>query len=255
MISRHIRSLGLELEGGILSYKLSEFEEKMYSQFEDFDIYYSVGSDGSVNVPCPSSYSYRECYRWYSSVEVRFWHDDINVLIYFVKELWNHGFKQNSTCGNHMHIRFDNIFYASIFSLLDAQLMFINEYKNQFFGNPKYMYRLSNQYSQACTTQLCINDNMLNKYGSRYRAINFRSITDKGYSTLEIRIMPYANDANELISMMMFNINTIEKIINHFTINDKIIVKAFDLKDIKRSLNKIKRSNGKKKKLMIREVY
>jgi len=251
MIGKYIYSLGLELEGGINSISLSRFEKEMANEIENFDDHYSVGEDGSVSVGCPQSFPYEYCRYWISNIEIRFWHYDLNTIIYFVKRLWAHLFRQNHTCGNHMHIRFTNLVYASIFSLIEAQNMFIDEYKKRYSENSKYLYRLENRYSTACLDQDCINDNMLNPNGSRYRAINFRSITDKKYKTLEIRIMPYANNANELIDMIMFNIRTIDMIIERFTINGNIVVKAFDLKDIKRLYNK----NGKKKKLMIREVY
>jgi len=250
MISKYIKSLGLELEGGIYASDLYVFERKMRNKIADFEHYYKVGSDGSVDVECPDGDD-QVCDDWISNIEIRFWHYNVNVLMDFVRELWYRGFVQNDTCGNHMHIRFINLIYASIFTDVKAHLMYLDEYKKRFGNNTKYMDRLENNYSRACLNQECVDDNVLKSLGSRYRMINLRSIIDKGYKTLEVRVMPYAESAEELIDMMMFNIRTIDMIIERYTINGNIVLKVLDLRDIKRLMN----HNGKKKKIMIKEVY
>lgn len=210
-----IKSIGAEFEGGA-PYRI---EKILYSYDSDSKI--SIGSDGSVNVPCPRS----SCYDWVSDYEIRYWSNDPLDLEIFADLLWLHGFRQNSTCGNHMHFRFRSS--MALFYLSDME--FINYYVNMFrqvFGNkPKYMNRLENRYSRDYYSDYELLDNIMDR-GSRYHIINFMSLYEP-QRTLEIRIMPWARSSAEWKRMLRFNIFVIESYLDmKFNETNKVDINA-----------------------------
>jgi hypothetical protein len=203
---KYIRSVGAEFEGGICNEKYEKFLDTLAVFLPKLYRRIDVGSDGSVRAPvdgCMES-SWR-------NAEIRVWSENPEDLIAFARLLWKFGFRQNETCGNHMHIRFKNILYASVFTLYDAVEQFINAYKNKFTAY-KYRVRLGGRYSRAQETQAHVFSNFL---GDRYYAINLYATT-KPTRTLEIRIMPYADSAEEWAEMLRFNIETVEAIVDKF---------------------------------------
>jgi hypothetical protein len=203
---KYIKSIGAEFEGGVCSEAydkfldaLSVFLPKLYGRID-------AGYDGSVRAP-----AYDCIEEPWRNVEIRVWSENPEDLAAFARLLWKFGFKQNETCGNHMHMRFNNIVYASVFTLYEAIEQFINSYKNKFTAY-KYRVRLGGRYSRAQETQANVFSNFL---GDRYYAINLYATT-KPTKTLEIRIMPYADNAEEWVEMLRFNIETVESIVDKF---------------------------------------
>jgi hypothetical protein len=205
--------VGVELEGGMCASKLKEFKEAL--QAEALREVYSrlaIGVDGSVGVSV-------ECVdndEVYKDLELRTWVEveRLEQLIKFVRLLWAHGFKQNATCGNHMHLRFKNIFYVSVFTMYDAVKDYLNTYIKTFKRRPKYMRRLNNNYSKSIEDEEDIARNLLDD--DRYYAINLQSFFKHSARTLEIRVMPYARNANEYIKMLTFNLTTIDRIVDRY---------------------------------------
>ena len=209
MISKYIYSIGWEAEGGICleDYDMIAENPKFYGRVE-------LGGDLSVDVR--KSMNVRtDCY-WKSNAEIKYWDYDFERFKEFVRTLFSLSFRQNSTCGNHFHLKFKSLLYASLFSQYEAQKMFIDKYVSTYKDQKKYMARLNNNYSKAPED---ISDIIKNFYGPRefrYYAINFQSFFSHSYETLEFRIMPYAKDADELISQATFIITTVEEIISKF---------------------------------------
>jgi len=221
--NKHIHSFGVELEGGVSSIAVDEIEKwlrklGLASRFE-------CGSDGSVNVPPPSVY----WGMWYRDAELRFWVETerIEILIELIVRLWKRGFRQNSSCGNHIHLKFFNNYY--ILSLIFSE-RFIKEFQRKYeifarrrkekYGT-KYLDRIDNTYC------LFINElspsAVLRAYQtSRYRAVNFASVDEQ--ETLEIRIMPHCSTAREYIENMMWLNRVINKFIDKFSKIEKLAV-------------------------------
>jgi len=210
---KHIRSVGIELEGGMCASRLNKFEETL-QQVEAFrDVYrrLQIGADGSVNVDVKCGSDDKA----YTDLELKTWVEveKLEQLIKFVKLLWAHGFKQNQTCGNHMHLRFRNTFYVSIFTIYDAVRDYLDAYIKTFRNKRRYLRRLHNNYSKAIVDEEDIARNLLD---DRYYAINLQSFFKHSARTLEIRIMPYARNADEYIQMLTFNLMTIDMIIDRY---------------------------------------
>lgn len=190
-----IKSVGAEFEGGgpwVLKDILSAY-----------DAHVDIGGDGSVNVPCKGY----DCSDWVSDFEIRYWSVNPIDLEIFADLLWSHGFRQNSTCGNHMHFRFASslaLYYLSDMEFVDY---YISQYKNVFNGT-KYLDRLNNRYSRVYYNEYELIDNIMG-HGSRYHAINFISLYER-QRTLEVRIMPYARNSQEWKKMFRFNMWVIE---------------------------------------------
>jgi hypothetical protein len=209
---KHIRSVGVELEGGMCASKLKEFKEALQAgDFKDVYSRLSIGADGSVNVDVECDDSDVK----YPDLELRTWVEveKLEQLIGFVELLWAHGFKQNRTCGNHMHLRFRNTFYVSIFTMYDAVKEYIDAYIKTFKNKRKYMQRLNNNYSKAIEDEEDIVRNLLD---DRYYAINLQSFFKHSARTLEIRLMPYARNASEYIEMLTFNLTTVDRIVDRY---------------------------------------
>jgi hypothetical protein len=204
-----VESVGVELEGGVperaIDIIISKLEKLGLSHRFDF------GYDGSVHVPKPSYV--RD--RWYSDAELRFWVETnrIEILFDVVSTLWKHGFKQNSTCGNHVHLKFVN-------NLQTLSLIFCEEFVKKFekkyavyarARGEKYTARIENHYCAfyefhdfpAALYYYCT---------SRYCAVNYRSIDEN--ETLEIRILPYAEDAIEYIDNLVWLLKTVDGIVD-----------------------------------------
>jgi hypothetical protein len=211
---KYIRSVGVELEGGMCASKLKEFKEALQQADAFKDVYgrLQVGADGSVNVgvECGSED------KAYTDLELKTWIEveKLEQLVGFVKLLWSYGFKQNQTCGNHMHLRFRNTFYVSIFTMYDAVREYLETYRQTFRNRRKYLQRLHNNYSRAIVDEEDIAINLLDD--DRYYAINLLSFFKHSARTLEIRIMPYARNADEYIRMLTFNLVTVDRIVDKY---------------------------------------
>ena len=213
IMTKYIRSIGVELEGGMCAGKLREFKEALpATAFREIYRRLEAGVDGSVavDVECDDS---DEAYR---KLELKTWVEveKLEQLIGFVKLLWAHGFKQNATCGNHMHFRFRNTFYVSVFTMYDAVREYLDAYIRTYRRRRKYMQRLYNNYSKAIEDEEDIARNLLGD--DRYYAINLLSFFKHSERTLEVRIMPYARNADEYIEMLNFNLVTVDAIVDKY---------------------------------------
>lgn len=206
-----IKSIGAELEGGGPANL-----EKIITKY-DVKEKVSVGSDASVNVPCPLDY---DCWNWVSDFEFRYWSTNPFDLELFADLLWGNGFRQNHTCGNHMHFKFNSTLALYYLSEWDFIEYYINMYRKTFEKKPKYIRRLESRYSRMYFDEYQLIENIF-ATGSRYHVINFISLYED-QRTLEIRIMPHAKDSNEWRRMLWFNITTIESYLN-LKMGNKII--------------------------------
>jgi hypothetical protein len=88
---------------------------------------------------------------------------------------------------------------------------FTRAYAKKFAGNEKYMSRLHNRYCTGNITPKQIITQLDNhsKNSARYHSINLNSYNL--YGTIEIRILPYASTATELIKSIEWVIDTVSK--------------------------------------------
>jgi hypothetical protein len=207
---KNIKSVGVELEGGMCDYSLNMLMSKLTEEFKEIKSRLEVGADRSVDVDiyCDDDDVHRH-------LELRIWVEveEIEKLLKFIKLLWRHGFEQNETCGNHMHLGFKNKFYISVFTVYDAVRDYLTVYHKKFRDRRKYMRRLMSRYSKAIESE---EDIAINLTDDRYYAINLLSYFKHRSRTLEIRIMPYADDEHEYIDMLFFNIETIDRIVEKY---------------------------------------
>jgi hypothetical protein len=216
-----VESVGVELEGGVPESAIRFVENKL-SMF-GLDSRFDFGYDGSVHVSKPPYV--RD--RWYGDAELRFWVETrrIEILFDLVVTLWRYGFRQNSTCGNHVHLKF-------VRNLQTISLIFTEEFVKEFerryavyarSRGEKYTARIENHYCAFyefhdfpatlyyyCTTRYC--------------AVNYRSVDEN--ETLEIRILPHAEDAIEYIDNLVWLLKTVDSIV------DKIIKRVEKTKKI-----------------------
>jgi len=246
---KYIRYIGLELEGGMCEGALKYLADLM---IDVGDRYYE-GYDGSVHVPRPPRCEQHcelsnKCdrffrYSWYNDVELKFMSDDINEIREFVETVWSLGFRQNESCGNHMHFSFrtNNLYIISLLSSWSFIKYYLSRYIARFCKIEKYMKRLENNY---CRVIKSYDDLIKNITEDRYYAINFRAVYK--HSTIEIRIMPYADNAEEYLQMLMFNVNTIESYLDKIlkkrkiTINIGNVANDINLREIKKRAKTIK---------------
>jgi len=210
MITQNIKSIGIELEGGINSNDLGKL--KNFVKENSLNDYFGYGYDYSVNVSDKDYYN----------IEIRFWHYDLNIFFKFIEYVFNEcKFKQNNTCGNHIHLKFlDDEKALSIFSYRKAWKMFLDEYKNFAYSFTdektinKYLSRLNNRYCLARYSSKVVISQLRHyeKDSSRYRAINLNSYNIN--KTIEIRILPYFNNFDEAKKSIEWLIKTIDNIYN-----------------------------------------
>jgi Putative amidoligase enzyme. len=213
MITDNIKSVGIELEGGINGDEYKTIKQALIKMqvIERF----SFGEDGSVYVSGKD----------YKSIELKYYDDDLGRFLKVIKLVFNSGFKQNNTCGNHLHFVFsDNEKALSIFSFSSVWKLFREEYKKlademmRLFGNKysnikqKYLDRLENKY---CKGKYNINAviqqiTCKSKDWYRYRMINLNSYNIHG--TIEFRILPYFYDSEEAKTAITWLIKTVDKI-------------------------------------------
>jgi len=193
-----VKSVGVEIECGI-------FKKKLYDIMDHFSCV-KVGEDGSVCVDCPDESDDV----WKENVEIRFWSDNLNDLLKFMKYCWDvAGVIQNESCGNHVHVRFHNFvpFWFSPFPYY-----FLKMYKRKYAENRKYMLRLRNDYSKSYNYHNELIGRMLSgncDSRERYKFVNYISYPKHG--TIEFRIMPYAENFEEHKSQLLFILEVIEK--------------------------------------------
>lgn len=236
---RKCLSFGVELEGGINHNELVKFAKYC----EKYNLNLKIDRDGSVSVPD------REIY----NAELKMWtyYSTIYNFIIPVKALFRtYKFKTNSTCGTHIHLKFREPYHSLLVSKLSFrkyQEEFFREYKKFIETLPldkrqKYYDRLNNAYCLARYSENAVCDQLFYdcKCSSRYYAINLNS--QNLYGTIEIRIMPYAEDGDELVRMVRWVIKTLTKISNE--IGEIISSININLNDLKQDYENIIQQTG-----------
>jgi hypothetical protein len=223
MITQNIKSIGIELEGGINREDLENLEE--YCEKNNLLDYVVFGDDGSVVVKSKEI----------RNIEISFWHYDLDTFLKFVEYVFNKcNFEQNATCGNHMHFKFINNEKAlSILSYATIWKKFISEYKKfaKSLGDnllvEKYLSRLKNKYCLAkYDVNVVIEQLELHEKAScRYRAINLNSYNI--HKTIEIRILPHFSNYEEAERSILWLIKTVDKI--YSTANCTLSTKSIKL--------------------------
>ena len=101
---------------------------------------------------------------------------------------------------------------------------FWNRFKKRYieaFGNDsKYLHRLSNRYCRLAYSKREM-INICEGWGDRYRAINLLSCFED-QRTIEVRILPYAYGAEELINSIIKLNEIVLELLNEPRINDKL---------------------------------
>jgi len=247
-----VKSIGFELEGGC-DYK----DSVIYAKLNEFDFVndVNIGRDMSVFVED----------KYYTNIEIKFWiyTIDFDKLYYVFKTLYNQlGFRQNNTCGNHLHIKLAN--YEDYYKLFNIKtiLLFRKEYldfakriedkykiKNAY---EKYKNRFYNKYCKGISSK---EDLLRNFIRSRYYMINFDSFCKHRLNTLEFRIMPYAEKIIEHLLQAKFILNFVANVVlekndiyakkgynitNDIENLDSKIVKTFEINDLEEIKKELK---------------
>jgi len=237
-----IASVGAEFEGGICEHSLRFFKEQYdRSRLE-------IGWDGSVNVRKDDNI---DCY-WLGDVEIRYWSEDPAELIQFAWDLWRLGFRQNRTCGNHLHFKFRNNELAIMYLMrLESVRYFQHLYAKKYKNNEKYLARFKSNYSRAIISFKDVLDNF---DGNRYFSFNVLSYWEN--ETFEIRLPPYTDSWIEWSEMLIFTIRALEYILRPLAESNKIVLEIDDTKIV----NMIDRINNNvnnkpnKPRIMIRRI-
>lgn len=201
-----VYSIGVEIECGFnsLPRRIASFLRNFY-----------IGTDGSVSVG-GRRYPYEEIKGWFLKSRRKKFYE-------LLREDWAEAeILQNSTCGNHFHLRFHNERGKDCteevvrkFTKNSYWRDFLQRYKRmaQKREDPsKYLKRIDNGY---CRFSYELNEMWhFEEDGiiDRYRAINLAAY-DR-HKTLEIRILPYADNAEEYIRNLEWLIHTIERVLN-----------------------------------------
>jgi hypothetical protein len=196
---RVIESVGVEIECGIRKRAIRKLQAKYSSNFE-------VTTDGSVEV-----YNDKLGRKWVHNAELKYWNTDIRKVLEFARDVFKLGAKQNSTCGNHIHIRLSDQNIALILWDYSFIQEFLQEYIKEFKDNRKYMDRLNNRYCRAYTNSKEVERNIKSQF-NRYYAINFFSVFER-QNTVEIRLMPFAESFKEYKKQLLWTIRTIRKLL------------------------------------------
>lgn len=194
MFFNPISSFAVEIEGMIPSAKAPLRDHLYYYQAE-------WTHDGSIRVPDSREYMAIEIKKPFIVLKNDKFSDMIQALEAFARFVWEDlEFKQNESCGNHLHIKFRRYGRRSVLNLMRfAGPIYLSSYLMKYYTNNKYVSRLTNQYSR------CNRFEMVDaQAGSRYYAINTLSLSK--YSTVEFRIMPYAESWEEFVEMHKFTL-------------------------------------------------
>jgi hypothetical protein len=212
MINKYIRSIGVEIECGIsnsyLQYLMNNFPIK-------------VDSDGSVNVENPDylNYSYNSYPKdedvWLYNVEIKYYSSNYEELKKFILTVFNENYVwQNSSCGNHVHLKFTKNYYLLTFYTVNNIKRFVNKYKKYAqhqIDTDKYLDRLSNSYCKNIEHISNIIDNL---ESDRYYCFNIRcNKKHNRHNFIECRLFPYVTDAQEYLNNLNFIIDTITEIL------------------------------------------
>jgi len=224
MITRNIKSIGLELEGGINKDDLLSFMK--YINSSNLKKFFSQGVDGSVCVDGKD----------FSAIELKFYHYKFETIKNVLKFLFeNCNFVQNETCGNHVHFLFKDMNKAvSIFSLRSVQHEFFGEYvkfcdkMEKKLHTQKYFRRIENDYCRAIYRKKFVLLQLRSPSKcARYTAINLNAFNVHG--TIEVRILPYFSGYKEALESLQWLIKTIDGL--YSTKKTYKVTESFEIKD------------------------
>lgn len=200
---RNIESIGLELEGGYCNKCVNSIFHK-YGE----SLHLETGGDCTVSVRffCTK----HEDWDVHSGAELKVWAsiENLSLLFDFVKELFeSRGFKQNNSCGNHVHFMFQTAdqyaFIWNNFGNINAWDLFDKQYTEYFHDNQKYIDRLYSDWaSHVWAGQLSLNSK------SKMYTFNRRN------GTFEVRVLPYFNNAEEAQKSYLWLFRLIDKMVN-----------------------------------------
>lgn len=217
----YIASIGIEVEC-ITPY--ASTVEKINEALSNLDVHPNIGSDCSID-----RMNARGATR-----EIRMWHSDVSNIKAALELLYaprsQHGFniKTNESCGLHIHIAptAHTQKARALIAALSHEVVynsFIAAY-NKFFSIDmgdgetamlsKYAQRKNNYFCKTTYNETNISHILKGDPGNRYNAINYASLNRNG--TIEIRLMPAADSAEEAYTSIMFVVSAIEKLTAHF---------------------------------------
>ena len=220
--NKFVHSYGVELEGGVPYRTVTEIEHWL----REIDLHYRFdsGYDGSVDVSGPYTYGND----WISDAELRFWIETerIEVLLELIWRLWEGGFRQNSTCGNHIHVKFyENEYILTLLFNEKFVEMFQRKYqayslKRRSKYGEKYIRRMYNNYCKFAE-RTAFPEILYIYQNSRYYAVNFCSVDEN--NTLEFRILPYCESPKEYAENLVWLNRVLNNLIQKFVDREKIL--------------------------------
>ena len=209
----YLGSIGIELECGVPRTKREAFiawaREKYGRRFQ-------VNDDGTAG---GGGSDYVQSY------EYNLWATDIKELKEYLEKAYDtYGVKTNSDCGFHFHVK-PNINKLE-YDLVKADIFhkgyqdeFLNEYKEHFRGNQRYLDRLTSRWANAIYNKE--NARMqLSGGGDRYTAINLKSASE-AQGTIEFRILPNQNSGTEAKTSLTWMAKTINNLFKKMAIEEK----------------------------------
>jgi hypothetical protein len=208
-INEMIESIGIEVECGIHNRSIASLSRKYGDNFRaegdgSVHVYHSDARCGSCTKP------------WNDSRELKYWSNDKDKFYKFIRDVFKAGASQNSSCGNHLHFIFKNQQKAlSFLSFPENMRKFTLAYAKKYSDRQKYLSRLNSHY---CNDRFTVKESLIqldtkgHKPDARYHAVNLNSYNL--YGTIEIRILPHAQNARELIESVKWVINTLTKLLS-----------------------------------------
>jgi hypothetical protein len=220
--NRYVHSYGTELEGGVPYRTVTEIEQWLHEI--GYSHRFEEGYDGSVQVDSP----YLSRNEWISDAELRFWieTDKIEILLELVWRLWEGGFRQNSTCGNHIHVKFHNneyiltLIFNEKFVELFQRKYYVYAHKRRPQYGEKYIRRMYNNYCKFAE-RTTFPEILYIYQNSRYYAVNFCSVDEN--NTLEFRILPYCDSPREFAENLVWLNRVLNNLIQKFIDREKIL--------------------------------
>ena len=192
----NIVSVGVEIECGINNSDLNTILEK----FDKVD----VGFDGSVYV---KGYENESC-------ELRMWSKKVRDILRFSKEVFSVA-KQNSTCGNHVHISFrDMETSVALFSHKKMFDNFVKRYKKFFANDVKYIQRLKSSYCKSVYDVSKVKEQLMHDSprSCRFYAINLNAYHE--HKTIEFRILPWCANWEEYKCSLLWLLRTVDNLLS-----------------------------------------
>jgi len=213
--SKYIKSMGVELEGGINASGYRDCETHYRTDL--IDEKFQMGTDGTATVSGVEK----------SGLEWRYWDfnlNDFDDLFGFVEYCFDKGFKTSTDCGFHMHLRFKDMEkFVTMFSYPSFQKKFVSRYVKEFGKDKRFLDRLDATYSIAEWSPQIL-EMQLNQMGSARRtAINLGAYSK--HRTLEIRLFPGPISKEEALNDIKWVIKNVDEIIDEIDNGEQSIFK------------------------------